>query len=123
MCQNHRNSRTRTLAASREITDPCRSKMVPTRWQNNRGIIDQLTQASYWLSYARYLITKFSSTTRQLMDEKWSFSWLCNIIWSYRLFEANLCYSPIIETQWPSWAYNSKARLVDGILLHKRYYR
>ena len=43
----HRNSRTRTLAASRDIADFWRSKMVPTKRQNNGGIGDQLTRAKY----------------------------------------------------------------------------
>ena len=45
--QYHRNSRTRTLAESRDIADLWRSKMVPTKRQNNGGIGDQLTRANY----------------------------------------------------------------------------
>ena len=70
----HRNSRTRTLAASVDISDPWRSKMVPIRPQNDRGLGDQLTRDSYWLSYASYLITKFGSRTGQRIEEKCSIS-------------------------------------------------
>ena len=62
----HRNSRTRTLAASRDIADLWRSKMVPTKRQNNGGIADQLTRTNYWLDRARYLSIKFGSTTWQM---------------------------------------------------------
>ena len=44
--RDHRNSRTRTLAASRDIADLWRSKMVPTKRQNNGGSGDQLTRAN-----------------------------------------------------------------------------
>ena len=63
---NHRNSRTRTLAASRDIADLWKSKMVPTKRQNNGGIADQLTRTNYWLDRARYLSVKFGSTTGQM---------------------------------------------------------
>ena len=66
ICCYHRNSRTRTLAASRDIADLWRSKMVPTKRQNNGGIADQLTRANYWLDRARYLSIKFGSTTGQM---------------------------------------------------------
>ena len=98
---NRRNG-SRMLAASHDISDPWRSKMVTPRRQNNRRIGSQLTRAIYGLSYARYLITKCGGKTGQRIEEKFSFSYLCNIVWSYRLFEAILCFSPILETQWPS---------------------
>ena len=66
MIVTHRNSRTRTLAASRDIADLWRSKMVPTKRQNNGGIADQLTRTNYWLDRAQYLSIKFGSITWQM---------------------------------------------------------